>query len=107
MLFVVFIRLTLGNILKGTIFGTPFWISSMGLILSTIAILINHKLNSSLIFTSMISAFFHTLGQTIVVSYLYNEISIMSLFPVLVITSLATGILTAIISKEVLKRLKV
>lgn len=107
MLFVVFIRLTLGNILKGTIFGTPFWISSMGLIFSTIAILINHKLNSSLIFTSMISAFFHTLGQTIVVSYLYNEISIMSLFPVLVVTSLATGILTAIISKEVLKRLKV
>ena len=107
MLFVVFIRLTLGNILKGTIFGTPFMISSMGLLLSTISIMINHKLNSSLIFTSMISAFLHTFGQTIVVSILYNEINIMRLFPILVITSLATGILTAIISKEVLKRIKV
>lgn len=104
---VVLLRLTLGNLIKGTIFGTPFWISSLGLVLSTIVILILDKLKASLFFTSMMSSVFHTLGQLIVVCIIYNQINVMLLLPVLLISSLATGTITGLITKEVLKRIRV
>lgn len=106
MALIVVLRLTLGNLIKGTIFGTPFWISSLGLILSTLCILVLDKLKASIMFTSMMSSFFHTLGQLIVVCIIYNQINVMLLLPILVISSLATGVLTGLISKEVLKRIK-
>lgn len=106
MCLVVLLRLTLGNLLKGTIFGTPFWISSLGIILSSIVIVILDRFNASILFTSMMSSVFHTLGQLIVVCFIYNQINIMVIFPMLVITSLATGIITGFISIEVLKRIK-
>lgn len=105
--FVVLTRLTLGNLIKGTIFGTPFWISSLGIILSSICILVLDKFKSSILFTSMMSSIFHTLGQVIMVCAIYNQINVIALFPILVISSLATGVLTGLITKEVLKRIKV
>lgn len=107
MLLVVLLRLTLGSLLKGTIFGTPFWISSLGMIFSCIIILVLDKLNASILFTSIISSIFHTLGQLIVVCIIYNEINMLTLLPILIITSMATGIITGIITKEALKRIKV
>lgn len=103
---VVLLRLTLGNLLKGTIYGTPFWISAAGLLLSTMIILVLNRLNSSILFTSMMSSIFHTLGQLIVVTLIYNQINIMLLLPMLIVFSLASGVLTGIITKEVLKRVK-
>ena len=107
MLIVVLLRLTLGNLLKGTIFGTPFWISSLGIILSSIIVIILDKLKASIFFTSMMSSIFHTLGQLIVVCLLYEQINIMYLLPILLVSSLATGFLTGLITKEVLKRIKI
>lgn len=104
MLIVVLLRLTLGNLIKGTIFGIPFWISSLGIVLSTIIIIILDKLNASILFTSMMSSIFHTLGQVLVVCFIYNNVNIVVLLPVLIISSLATGVLTGIITKEVLRR---
>lgn len=105
MCLVVLLRLTLGNLLKGTIFGTPFWISSLGIIFSSIVIVILDKINSSIMFTSMMSSIFHTLGQLIVVCIIYNQVNIFVIFPMLIITSLASGIITGLISIEVLKRI--
>lgn len=101
---VVLLRLTLGNLLKGSIFGIPFWISSGGIILSTIIIIILNKLNSSILFTSMMSSIFHTFGQVLVVCFIYNSINLLALLPTLIITSLATGVITGILTKEILKR---
>ena len=105
MLIVVLLRLTLGNLIKGTIFGIPFWISSLGIVFSTIIIIILDKLNASILFTSMMSSIFHTLGQVLVVCFVYSNVNIIVLLPVLIVSSLATGVLTGIISKEVLKRI--
>lgn len=105
MCLVVLLRLTLGNLLKGTIFGTPFWISSLGIIFSSIVIVILDRINSSIMFTSMMSSIFHTLGQLIVVCIIYNQVNIFVIFPMLIITSLASGIITGLISIEVLKRI--
>lgn len=103
---VVLLRLSLGNLLKGTIFGTPFWISALGLILSTIVIIVLDKFKASIYFTSMMSSIFHTLGQLIVVCIIYNQINVMLLLPILILSSLATGVITGIITKEVIKRIK-
>lgn len=104
---VVLLRLTLGNLIKGTIFGTPFWISSLGIILSSICILVLDKLNASISFTSMMSSICHTFGQLIVVCIIYNQINVMMLLPMLIISSLATGALTGIITNRVLNRIKI
>lgn len=106
MCIVVLLRLTLGNLIKGTIFGTPFWISSLGIIFSSIIIVILDKMNASILFTSMMSSIFHTLGQLLVVCFIYSSINLMVLLPMLTITSLATGVLTGLISVQVLKRIK-
>ena len=105
MLIVVLLRLTLGNLIKGTIFGIPFWISSLGIVFSTIIIIILDKLNASILFTSMMSSIFHTLGQVLVVCFVYSNVNIIVLLPVLIVSSLATGVLTGVITKEVLKRI--
>lgn len=102
---VVLLRLTLGNLIKGTIFGTPFWISSLGIIFSSVIIVILDKLNASIIFTSMMSSIFHTFGQLLVVCFIYNEVNLMMMLPVLIISSLATGVLTGYITKEILRRI--
>lgn len=102
---VVLLRLTLGNLIKGTIFGTSFWISSLGIIFSSIIIVVLDKLNSSIIFTSMMSSIFHTFGQVLVVCFIYNEINLMMMLPVLIISSLATGVLTGYITINVLNRI--
>lgn len=105
MCLVVLLRLTLGNLLKGTIFGTPFIISSLGLIFSSIIIVILDKFNASILFTSMMSSIFHTFGQLLAVCFIYNEINLVVILPVLIVSSLATGVLTGYITKEILRRI--
>ncbi len=101
---VVLLRLTLGNLLKGTIFGTPFWISASGLLLSSIVIIVLDKLKCSITFTSMMSAFSHTFGQLLAVVMLYEQVNIIVLLPVLVVGSLGTGVLTGLITSQVVRR---
>lgn len=104
---VILLRLTLGNLIKGTIFGTPFWISSLGIIFSSVVILLLDKLKASISFTSMMSSIAHTFGQLIVVCVIYNQINVIAILPLLIVSSLATGALTGIITNKVLKRIKI
>ncbi len=101
------LRVIIANLLRGTIFALVFWISFGGVILSTIAIIILFQLKSSLLFTSIISAIAHSVGQVIVVVLVYNQVLIASIIPLLLISSIVTGILTAFIAKLTLNRLKI
>lgn len=101
------LRVIIANLLRGTIFALVFWISFGGVILSTIAIIILFQLKSSLLFTSIISAIAHSVGQVMVVVLVYNQILIASIIPLLLISSIVTGILTAFIAKLTLNRLKI
>lgn len=105
MIIVNSLRVTIGNLLKGMIFGSPFWISFSGVTLSTIAIIVCDRLKTSILFTSIVSAIFHSLGQVIMVMFFYNQAGVVSLFPVLALTSIGTGILTGFVTKGVLKRI--
>ena len=106
MLVVNIMRVTLGNLLAGTIFGTRFFIAMGGIIFSSVSLIITHKLKCSTIFSSIVSAFFHTFGQIMVVCYIYGTAYMLSAIPLYIISSVGTGILTGLIATGVLKRVK-
>ena len=107
LIFVNVMWVSIGSLLRGMIFGSQFWISFMGVLFSTLVIMVCHRLKTSLIFMSIMSAIFHSLGQVVVVMMLYSQAMIASIFPILAISSIATGILTGFVAKECLRRVKV
>ena len=107
LIFVNVMRVSIGSLLRGMIFGSQFWISFTGVLFSTVVIMVCHRLKTSLIFMSIMSAIFHSLGQVVVVMMLYSQAMIASIFPILAISSIATGILTGFVAKECLRRVKV
>ena len=68
MIIVNTMRVVIGNLLRGTIFGSTFWISAGGVILSSIVLIIIKKgLKMSMISTSMLCAIGHSVGQVVIV----------------------------------------
>lgn len=104
---VSFLRVILTALIRGSLFSASFFIGGFGVFLSSLIIYITHKSKSSIIFISIISAIFHSLGQVLVVIKIYSTVSIASLFPVIAFGSIATGVLTGIISDLILKRIKI
>jgi heptaprenyl diphosphate synthase len=87
-------------------FGTAFFISTMGTILSTIATLLVYRFTKSSIYgLSIIGALFHSLGQVLMVMLLYNSIYMINYLPILEVISIISGCLTAFISAKVLEKL--
>ena len=97
-------RVLISNILRGTIFNTIFWISFNGVLLSTIILIIVYYLKTSMIFKSIISAIAHTIGQVLVVSFIYSQVNYIIMIPILVIMSIISGVLTGSISILLLNR---
>ncbi|MEF9968044.1 MAG: Gx transporter family protein [Longicatena sp.] len=104
MIVVNVMRVVIGNLLRGLIFGTTFWIASGGVILSSIVLILCKKMNSSLLFTSTLSSIGHTVGQVFVVMFIYQQASMIAIVPYLLIAAIPTGILTGIVAKEGIKR---
>ena len=100
------VRVLVANLLKGIIFGTSFWIGAMGVFMSCLALTFCEKWGSSLCFSSMISAIMHSLGQLLVISFLYGALDFLWLLPPLIIMSLFTGFITYVIAKKVLERIR-
>lgn len=100
-LFKVFIMAILRN---G--FGTAFLIGLSGMILSVSFTLLIYKMNKASIFgLSFVGAIFHSLGQMIMVSIIYNNIYLVNYLPILITFSIITGFLTAFIAVLVINRL--
>lgn len=104
MLIVNAMRVVIGNLLRGLIFGTTFWIALGGVILSSLFLILCYKFKSSLLFMSLVSSVAHTVGQVFVVMFIYNQTSMIAIVPYLLIGAIPTGILTGIVAKEALKR---
>lgn len=108
MILINFMRVVLGSLLRGTIFGSTFWISAGGVFLSTICLILMRKvLRFPIYSTSMISAIGHSVGQVLVVMNIYQQVGMLAVIPMLLISSIPTGILTGMIASGTLKRLKV
>ena len=73
MIIVNVMRVMIGNLMSGRIFGSSFWISFGGVLLSSIVLCIMHKLKASLMFTSVMSSIAHSIGQVCCI-LLYDRI---------------------------------
>ena len=106
MIIVNVMRVVIGNLLRGTIFSSTFWISSGGVILSSLVMLGMDKLDSSLLFTSIIGSVAHSSGQVLIVSFLYRQAGMAAILPYLLLGSIPTGILIGTVAKLVLTRIR-
>lgn len=87
-------------------FGTAFFISVLGTILSTLVTLLIYKLTKASIYgLSIVGALFHSLGQVLMVMIIYRNIYMINYLPILEIVSIISGCLTAFISANVLEKL--
>lgn len=99
-------RVVISSLLMGSFLGSSFWISLGGVCISTITLIITHKLNTSLIFTAILSAIAHSVGQVVIVAIFYMQARIALILPYLLLFSIPTGILTGVVATLVLKRIK-
>lgn len=106
MVIVNLMRVLIGNLLRGLIFSSTFWISLSGVVLSSIILVICKKLKASLLFTSILSSIAHTTGQVLFVMYLYSQVGMITILPYLLISSVGMGVLTGIVAKEAIKRIE-
>ncbi|NLC95962.1 MAG: Gx transporter family protein [Erysipelotrichaceae bacterium] len=103
MLVVNIMRVFIGNLLRGLIFGSTFWIALGGVILSSFALIIGQKLKASLIFISVISSIMHSFGQVLVVIFFYKQPGMIAIMPYLLLGAIPMGIVTGIVAKEALR----
>lgn len=102
---VLFIRITLGNLLTGQIMSYAY--SLAGGILSFVVMLILKKFipKKQLWVSSAISAIFHNVGQILVAIAFTQTIQIIYYLPVLIISGLITGAVTGFCATLVLRSL--
>ena len=87
-------------------FGSSFLISLGGTILATlITILVSSFTKTSIYGISASGAVCHGLGQVLVVSLLYGTIQMVYYMFVIVISSLITGVLMALVSSLIIRKL--
>lgn len=100
------LRVLLVSIMRATLLSIPFYTSLAGVFLSSLVVIILHKLfNPSVLMLSVASSIFHPIGQIIVISRIYSLNQVFFLLPLLLILSVTTGVLTGIISSKTLDRL--
>lgn len=101
-------RVLFASLLRGTLFGSGFWLAICGIILSMIASIITYKKTPMSIYgVSIAGSVFHSIGQVIVITWLYQQFFMQMILPVLILLGIPTGILIAWISKESLQRLHI
>ncbi len=101
-------RVILASLLRGLLFGTAFWLSLCGVVCSMIAALIAYKKTPMSFYgVSVASSVFHVIGQMIAVSFLYQQLLMSYLLPILMILAIPTGIGIAYLGQEVWKRLNI
>lgn len=99
-------RVLIASLLRGIIFGTGFWLSLAGVLLSsTMVIILRRYTKMSIIGLSVASATFHCLGQIAIICYLNSTWLMIYWLPIMWLTAVPTGILTGTLAFQVLKRL--
>ena len=99
---VTILRVFLVGLIRGTLFSIPFFMSLAG---ATLSILIMFVLKKAKVFTeigvSIGGAFFHVSGQIIVAMIFMNTTSLIYYLPILLLTSLLTGIFVGVVVRVV------
>ena len=106
MLFVNLLRVVLSGLLSGMILSYPWWMSVGGVSLSSLMLMMVYK-HSSFMFTGVICAIAHSVGQILVLSFFLTSSAFMPYLGIMITMSIITGILTGKVSEiptESLKR---
>lgn len=106
MIIVNLMRVIIGNLMSGRLLGSTFWISFGGVLLSSVVLLIMHHMKASLMFTSVMSAIAHSVGQVLVVMFFYMTSYIAVILPYFLLLSIPTGLFTGFVAKIAAERVK-
>ncbi len=100
-------RIFLSALLQGTLFSVAFWLSLSGGLLSLIAMSIAADVKVFSIYgISILGAAFHSIGQVIAVTWIYQQYFMQLFLPILLALSIVSGLVVAILSQKMLDRLK-
>lgn|SRR5574344_299582 len=106
-LFLSIIRVFLVGILRTGLFSIAFFFSLGGAILSIIFMFLFKKFTKlSMVGVSIVGSIAHSLGQLIILTIYLHSMSSFGYLPIMLIFSIPTGIITGIISKELVKYIK-
>lgn len=103
-LFLSIVRVFLVSILSTGVFNITFWFSLNGALFSIVTMGLAKKFSQlSMTGVSVIGSVFHSVGQIIVTAVLLNSISAFAYLPIILAFSIPTGVLTGVVSKELVK----
>lgn len=101
-------RVLFASLLRGVLFGTGFWLSFVGVILSSVCMCIAYKKSPMSIYgVSVCGSVFHSVGQVIAVTFIYQQFFMQAVLPLLILLGIPTGIVVAVLAKSVLKRVHI
>lgn len=107
-LYISIIRVFLVGMLRTGLFSITFFFSLGGAILSIIMMFIFKKITKlSMIGISIIGSLFHSLGQVLIAILVIKNINMIYYLPYILIFAIPAGIITGIISKEIVKNIKI
>jgi heptaprenyl diphosphate synthase len=113
-LMIAFLRTVIGSLLSGTLLNIAFFLSFSGAITATclmaillhLALLLHFHSDFSLLGISVGGAAAHNLGQLAMAALLIKHTGIFYYLPIMLLSSVPTGLLTGILLRELLKHLK-
>ena len=105
-LFIVnLMRVMIASIMRGTLFGTGFYLAFSGSFFASVFIVIFAKYtNMSEIGLSSVSATFHNIGQIIVIALITQTGLIITYLPIMLFMGVPTGIITGYLVQNINKR---
>ena len=107
MVIVTALRVFIAALATGTLFSVSFLLSVTGCTLSCLAMILAKRSNIFSIYgVSVCGAVFHTFGQTLAISLIYQQFFMGILLPVLTALSVVSGLGIAWITATLLKRLR-
>ena len=107
MLSVNLMRVVLASLLRGMLFGTGFWLSMCGVLLSTLACILARRTPMSIYGVRVAGSSAHAIGQVIAVTLIYQQFFMQAILPVLILLGIPTGLFVAHVAKAVLKRIHI
>lgn len=107
LLIVSFGRIFLAALCMGTLFSIPFMLSLSGGVLSAAAMILAKKSKAFSIYgVSILGAVFHSVGQVIAITMIYQQYFMQLFLPILIALSIASGLCIALLTSQILKRMK-
>ena len=98
-LYIGFLRVVMVGLLRTGLFSISFYLSLSGFVLSHLIVLILYYLNKFSIYgLSITAALFHGVGQMITVMFIYSTSGLILYLPILMLSGIISGALTALIT---------